>query len=95
MQEINAESGMREFDRIRLHILQLIYHDELSERIALQKNGLKTAYNNIRSDRPSEVRSPAMAARHAHWMEKHVCAQGQSPERFAIMFAQALRDLLG
>jgi hypothetical protein len=83
---------MREFDTIRLLILQLIFHDELSERIALQKNGLKTAY--IRSDRPSEVRSPAMAAWHAYWMEKHVCAQGKSPERFAVMFALGRKHLL-
>jgi hypothetical protein len=85
VQEINAETGMRTFGRIRLHMLQSIFYDELSERIALHKNGLKTAI--IRSDRPSEVRSPAMAARHAHWTEKHVCSQGQSPERFAVMFA--------
>ena len=44
VQEINAGNGMREFDRMRLRMLQLIFHDELSERIALQKNGLKTAY---------------------------------------------------
>jgi hypothetical protein len=89
VQEINAGSGMREFDRMRLLILQLIFDDELPERIALQKNGLKTAY--IRSDRPSEVRSPAMAAWLAHWMGKHVCAKGQSPERFAVMFALGRR----
>jgi len=92
VQEINAGSGMREFDRIRLRMLQLIFHDDLFERIALQKNGLKTAY--FRSDRPSEVRSPAVAARHALWAEKHGCTQGQSPERFAVMSALERKHLL-
>ena len=43
VQEINAGSGMREFDLIRLRMLQLFFHDDLSEEIVFQNNELKRA----------------------------------------------------
>jgi hypothetical protein len=94
---------------------QLIIRDELSERIVIQKNGLKRANSaqvvccsrarrtvRRKSDHPRwqhgklpEGRRSEADAGHVHWIEKYVSAQGQSPEGFAPMFAQAPGLCLG